>query len=67
MLVLLLVTEVALEVEGSLRSEQVVRDPQAGETPAHGLLVAGGERCVGDVLRDHMLTEPDPHPASVLS
>jgi hypothetical protein len=49
-----------------LRTEEVVRDPEAGETPPHCLLVPRCQRCVRDVLRDHVRAEPDPHPAPVL-
>jgi hypothetical protein len=49
-----------------LRTEDVVRDPEAGEAPPHCLLVPRCQRCLRDVLRDHVLAEPDPHPAPVL-
>jgi hypothetical protein len=47
--------------------EQVVGDLQAGKTAPHCLFVAGRQGRLRDVLRDHVLAEPDPNSAPVLS
>jgi hypothetical protein len=48
-------------------AEYVVRDSETGETAPHRLLVAGRQRRLRDVLSDHVLAEPDPNSAPVLS
>lgn len=53
-------------VDGVERAEQVVGDPETGEPTPHRLFVTGRQGRLRDVLRDHMLAEPDPNSASVL-
>jgi len=59
-------TRSGASVERVGRAEQVVGHLETGETAPHRLFVAGCQRRLRDVLRDHVLAEPDPDSAPVL-